>query len=105
MDGVLVDTCGCHARAYQGLWDRCGIASPPYAAIAGRPTTEVVAQYAGAVRSSPGLIAEWVAFKQQRAREYMRTGPVAYDDVLPTFEAIERAGIGMGVATGASRAT
>ena len=26
MDGVLVDTCGLHARAYRDLWERCGVA-------------------------------------------------------------------------------
>ena len=105
MDGVLVDTCACHARAYADLWEQCGIAGPPYGVIAGRPTQEVVAHYTRALAPSPQAVAGWTAFKQQRARDYLRTGPVGYDDVLPALTAIDRAGIGMGVATGASRAT
>jgi len=98
MDGVLVDTTSCHARAFDDLWRRYGIEGPEYAAIAGRPTREVVAPY---TRD----IAEWTEFKQQRAREYMRAEPVVFDDAAPCIRALHRAGFGMGVATGASRAT
>ena len=98
MDGVLVDTSGCHARAYTDLWQRFGIDGPEYAAIAGRPTREVVAAYTRDV-------AEWTAFKQKRAYEYLSTEPVVFDDVQPCLEGIHRAGFRMGVATGASRRT
>jgi HAD superfamily hydrolase (TIGR01509 family) len=105
MDGVLVDTCQCHARAYRDLWERCGVAGPAYGHIAGRPTVEVVAETTRTLAPSAQVLAAWVAFKQQRARAYLRTGPVVYDDVQPSLAAIHRAGIGMGVATGASRET
>jgi HAD superfamily hydrolase (TIGR01509 family) len=98
MDGVLVDTSGCHARAYGDLWRRYGVEGPEYASIAGRPTREVVEAYTRDV-------AEWTAFKQARAREYLSAEPVLFDDVRVSMEAIHRAGWGMGVATGASRAT
>jgi HAD superfamily hydrolase (TIGR01509 family) len=98
MDGVLVDSTACHARAFDDLWRRYGVDGPAYATIAGRPTREVVAAYTGDV-------AEWTEFKQQRAREYLVSESAVFEDVLPCLEAMRRAGIGMGVATGASRIT
>lgn len=98
MDGVLVDTSGCHARAYNDLWKRFGIDGPEYAAIAGRPTREVVQAYTRDVL-------EWTAFKQKRAYEYLTAEHVVFDDVQPCLEAIHRAGFRMAVATGASRTT
>ena len=105
MDGVLANTCECHAMAYRDLWARCGVGGPAYSDIAGRPTVEVVMEFTRRLAPCPHDLEEWVAFKQQRAREYLRTAPVAYDDVLPSLKAIHRACIGMGVATGASRTT
>lgn len=98
MDGVLVDTTPCHERAFRDLWQRYGVDGPPYSAIAGRPTREVVEHYTNDVT-------EWVEFKQQKAREYIRTGVVVFEDVRPCLKALERGGIRMGVATGASRET
>jgi HAD superfamily hydrolase (TIGR01549 family) len=105
MDGVLVDTCGCHARAYEDLWERCGIEGPPYADISGRPTTETVAELTRPLNPSPDTLREWVKFKQERAREYLRDETVVFEDTAPSLAALERAGIGSGVATGASRET
>ena len=105
MDGVLVDTSTGHARAYQDLWERCGVAGPPYSRIAGRPTREVVEQFTRELSPTPADIEEWVAFKQQRARLQFQAGTLAFDDVVPCLKAIDRAGIAMGVATGASRET
>jgi len=105
MDGVLVDTSTGHARAYQDLWERCGVAGPPYSSIAGRPTREVVEQFTRELTPTPADIEEWVAFKQQRARLRFQAGTLAFDDVVPCLKAIDRAGIAMGVATGASRET
>jgi HAD superfamily hydrolase (TIGR01509 family) len=102
MDGVLVDTCACHARAYRDLWDRCGVEGPPYAEIAGRPTAEVVAERLG---SHPASRAELVAFKQGSARRYLRSEAVVFEDVRPVLDALDRSGVGMCVATGASRET
>ena len=68
MDGVLVDTSAGHARAYQDLWERCGVTGPPYARIAGRPTREVVEHFTRELAPTPAAIEEWAAFKQQRAR-------------------------------------
>jgi len=98
MDGVLVDSTACHARAFDDLWRRLGVDGPPYPEIAGQPTREVVARYTRDV-------AEWTAFKQQRAREYLAEGSFAYDDALPCLDAMRRAGIHMAVATGASKVT
>ena len=105
MDGVLVDTCGLHARAYRDLWERCGVTGPAYQTIAGRPTVEVVGEATRELSPSAEMLAGWVGFKQRRAREYLGTVPVIYGDVLPALRALDRAGIGMGVATGASRET
>jgi HAD superfamily hydrolase (TIGR01509 family) len=105
MDGVLVDTSAGHARAYHELWERCGVAGPPYSQIAGRPTREVVEQFTRELVPTPAAIEEWAAFKQQRARLQFQAGTLAFDDVVPCLNAIHRAGIAMGVATGASRET
>jgi HAD superfamily hydrolase (TIGR01509 family) len=98
MDGILLDTSRCHARAYADLWQRYRVEGPEYSLIAGRPTREVVEPYTRDV-------AEWVAFKQERAREYLRSDTVRFSDVQPCLEAIHAIGYGMGVATGASRRT
>ena len=105
MDGVLVDTCRCHARAYNDLWERCGVAGPAYEAITGRPTLEVVREFTRALAPSEDALAEWVTFKQQRARRYLQSETVIYPDVAPSLAALHRDGIGMGVATGSSRET
>lgn len=105
MDGVLVDTSPGHARAFDDLWERCGIEGPTYSRIAGRPTREVIEQFTHRLAPSPAVIEEWVAFKQQRARQLFQTGTFVFDDVVPSLTALHHAGIGMGVATGASRQT
>jgi HAD superfamily hydrolase (TIGR01509 family) len=105
MDGVLVQTSGCHERAFLDLWRQCGIQGPPYSAIAGQSTREVVRQYTRPLAPSPQAVEEWIAFKQMRAREYIRTEPVVFDEVLPCLNACRRTGVGMAVATGASRST
>ena len=105
MDGVLVETSRCHRRAFLDLWQKCGIQGPEYSAIAGQSTREVVERYTRPLAPSPPAIEEWVAFKQGRARDYIRTEPILFDEVLPCLEALHRAGIAMGVATGASRPT
>jgi len=105
MDGILVNTTGCHRRAFLDLWRRCGIDGPEYGEIAGRPTHEVVERYTRDLAPSPADIREWVSFKQQRARAYLAAEPVAFEDTLPCLEALRRAGRRMTVATGASRVT
>src|SRR6185312_6668260 len=80
MDGVLVDTCGLHARAYRDLWERCGVTGPAYQTIAGRPTVEVVGEATRELSPSAETLAGWVGFKQRRAREYLGTVPVIYGD-------------------------
>jgi beta-phosphoglucomutase len=105
MDGVLVDSSSCHARAFKDLWRQCGIEAPEYRHLAGRPTREVVEQYTRDLHPPAADIERWVTFKQERAREYLCSGPVAFDDARPALDAARRSGIGMGVATGASRQT
>lgn len=105
MDGVLVDTCCCHARAYDDLWDRCGVTGPAYEDITGRPTLEVVREFTRSLAPSANALAEWVRFKQQQARRYLQSETVIYEDVAPSLAALHRDGIGMSVATGSSRET
>ena len=44
LDGVLVASGPCHARAYGELWARLGVEVPPDDAIAGQRMAEVVAR-------------------------------------------------------------
>ncbi|MEK7831164.1 MAG: HAD family phosphatase [Acidobacteriota bacterium] len=108
MDGVLVDTTECHRRAYDDLWQLAGVAGPAYEQIAGRKTTEVVAEFTAALNPSPEQIAEWVVFKQQRARRYLATEKISFHD---SAECIGRLGrlngnrLRLAIGTGASRET
>jgi len=105
MDGVLVDSSGCHRVAFERLWQRCGIVGPAYDDIAGRSTHEVVREVTAALHLSPRQIDEWVAFKQSEARTLLTTEPIVYDDTLPALCVLQERGIPMAVATGASRTT
>jgi sugar-phosphatase len=105
MDGVLIDSSDCHARAFADLWSSIGLGRPPtYSTIAGRPTEAVIREYAGHLDPSGGLLGEWARFKQGRAREYLRSA-VAFPDTLPVLRTLAEAGHQLALATGASSAT
>lgn len=107
MDGVLVDTTECHRRAYDDLWQLMGVAGRAYEQIAGRKTVEVVAELAAALNPMTEQVAAWVAFKQQRARHYLKTEKIVFHDSLECIGRLGRqsGSLRLGIGTGASRET
>ena len=105
LDGVLVDTTPAHARAYDDLWRHIGITGPGYAEIAGRKTVDVVTEVAGARAHGLSDVAAWVRFKQDRARQYLRTENIEFEDARPIIDALMPAPLMLAVGTGASRET
>jgi HAD superfamily hydrolase (TIGR01509 family) len=105
LDGVLVDTTACHARAFEALWRSIGVTGPEYATIAGRRTEEVVREVAGRRATSPDEFAGWVRFKQQHARDCLASVPVAFEDSGICLEALRCANRTLALGTGASRGT
>lgn len=103
MDGVLVDTTPCHAKAYAELWRRLGAVGPPYSAIAGRTTRESIAEWVAADGADPAEVAEWVAFKQERARAYLATEPILFPDTRQALEAVSQRVERVALGTSASR--
>ncbi|MEP7326466.1 MAG: HAD family phosphatase [Gemmatimonadota bacterium] len=105
MDGVLVDSVPCHARAYQELWTRIGEPNgPSYDKIAGVRTVQVVQETTAHRHPSDAEVAEWVKFKSDLARECLKGLP-AFPDMIPSLEKLRTAGCRFAVGTGASRAT
>jgi len=104
LDGVLVASDACHARAYAELWERLGVwGAPDYSALAGRRTRDVVREQLERTGAAGDLEAS-VRFKQQRARHHLATADVAFPDApaaLARFAKAARLAIG----TGASRET
>jgi beta-phosphoglucomutase len=105
LDGVLVNTTPCHARAYADLWDRIGVAGPAYESIAGRTTRDAVRDVAGALGPTAREFDGWVSFKQDRARQYLASEPLLFADTIPALHAIKRRGARLAVGTSASRST
>ena len=105
LDGVLADSAPSHARAFDDLWSRIGIAGPPYESIAGLRTRDVIERETLGVAPSRALREEWVRFKQARAREYLAAAPAVFPDTIPALESLAAAGRRLAVATGSSRAT
>lgn len=105
MDGVLVDTTDCHRRAYDDTWMLAGIVGPGYEEIAGRKTTEVVAEVTAPLKPSAEQIAAWVKFKQQRARLYLATEKIAFHDSVECIGRLTAAKSRLALGTGASRET
>jgi HAD superfamily hydrolase (TIGR01509 family) len=105
MDGVLTDSSGGHARAYDDLWADIGLAHPPpYSQISGRPTEPVVRELTAELHPSEEDIRRWVEFKQVRAREYL--GQLAiFADALPVVSALAGEGFRLALGTSASRVT
>jgi HAD superfamily hydrolase (TIGR01509 family) len=105
MDGVLVDSVGCHAEAYRALWARINEPNgPPYSAIAGVRTEQVVREVTAQRHPSEAQLAEWINFKQARARACLQGLP-AFPDVIPSLVKLQAAGSRFAVGTGASRGT
>lgn len=104
LDGVLVGSDTCHARAYEETWQRLGVlGAPPYPQLAGRRTRDVVAEQLARTGLGGDLDAS-VRFKQERARHHLVTAPVVFDDTpaaLVRFASAARLAVG----TGASRET
>lgn len=105
MDGVLVSTSDCHARAYDELWQSLGIQGPDYADIAGRRTAEVVAEVAAGLQPSQPQIAQWTDTKQLRARELITVTELCYEDTRPCLKALSGFGVPLALGTAASAAT
>jgi beta-phosphoglucomutase len=105
MDGVLTDSSGGHAQAYDDLWADIGLAHPPpYSQISGRPTEPVVRELTTGLHPSEEDIRRWVEFKQVRAREYL--GQLAiFPDALPVVSALAGEGFRLALGTSASRVT
>jgi len=102
-DGVLVDTSAGHRRAWDDLWRLVGVAGPRYETIAGRRTLDVVRERTAALSPSPERIAEWVAFKQARARLHAAAGDVVFPDARGVVHELARDGFTLAIGTGASR--
>jgi len=105
LDGVLADSAPSHARAFDDLWQRIGIPGPPYASISGLRTTDVIERETNALAPAPGLLTEWVRFKQARAREYLASHSTVFPDALRALESLTARGRTLAVATGSSRET
>jgi HAD superfamily hydrolase (TIGR01509 family) len=104
LDGVLVATSECHARAFAELWRRLGVEGPAYEAIAGQPTAEIVSRICAPMGLSSDEIDELVRFKQERAREHLASAPVEFPDTAPTLARLG-ANLKLAVGTGASPTT
>jgi HAD superfamily hydrolase (TIGR01509 family) len=105
MDGVLVDTSPSHRRAYEDLWSMIGVTGPRYETIAGRKTSEVVTTFAVQLKPGSAQIDEWTRFKQERARTYLSTEVITYDDTVPVLSRLARNKMPLALGTGASRET
>jgi HAD superfamily hydrolase (TIGR01509 family) len=105
MDGVLVDTTPCHARAYEALWREIGVPGPPYEAIAGQRTGDVVAARTTALQPTRDQLDAWVRFKQARARECIATEQIIFADSEPALERLVRRNIRLALGTSGSRDT
>ena len=105
MDGVLVDSSACHARAFSELWSRLRIDGPEYDQIAGRRTGDVIQEFAAPLGPSQARLRAWTRWKQERARELLGSEPIRFDDSEAALRSLARAGLRMALGSGASRAT
>ncbi len=104
LDGVLVGSDACHARAYEETWQRLGVlGAPAYPQLAGRRTRDVIAEQL-ARSGTGGDVEASVRFKQERARHHLATAPVVFDDTPAAVARFARAAR-LAVGTGASRET
>ncbi len=104
LDGVLVASDACHARAYEELWEKLGVAgAPAYPELAGRSTRDVVAEQIARARVAADLDAA-VRFKQERARDLLAAAPVVFSDTGASLARFARAAR-LAIGTGASRET
>lgn len=102
LDGVLADTSGCHARAWDALWGHIGVEGPPYAQIAGRSTAEVVRERTSQLSPSAAQITAWVDRKQSDARERLRHEPIAFPDTREVMKDIVQQEFMVSLGTSAS---
>jgi HAD superfamily hydrolase (TIGR01509 family) len=80
-----------------------GINGPGYDRIAGRKTYDVISAYAEHLSPSRDQVMEWVHFKQVRARQYLATGDILYDDSLICLRTLVNLQIRVALGTSASR--
>lgn len=104
LDGVLVNTSPCHEQAFSDLWNLLGIAGPRYEMIAGRKTVEVIEQFAAEIKPDRRR-EELVRFKQERAREYLSSAQIAFEDSAECLRLLADEGRLLALGTGASRTT
>ncbi len=105
MDGVIANTTPSHERAYSDLWHKIGVEGPCYEIIAGRKTIDVITEIVAEQKLSDSQIGEWVIFKQLRAREYLSTETILYNDTISCLEGFSHLCFQMAIATGASKET
>jgi len=105
MDGVLVNTTPCHERAFAELWQKLEINGPAYEDIAGRKTSDVVAEYTVGLKPTESQVDEWVQFKQGLARQYLVSGEIAFHDSAECISQLTVRKIRLALGTGASRKT
>ena len=104
LDGVLVASDACHARAYEELWAKLGVAgAPAYRELAGRATRDVVGEQVARLRVAADLDAA-VRFKQERARDLLAAAPIVFADTSAALARFARAAR-LAIGTGASRET
>lgn len=80
-----------------------GVRGPAYETIAGRKTHDVLSAYTQRLAPSRDQLMEWVGFKQLRARQYLATANIGYDDSLTCLRALANLHIDLALATSASR--
>lgn len=105
LDGVLVNTSPCHELAFNELWEMLGIAGPPYEVIAGRRTREVIEEYTAEITTDRNRREQWVNFKQERSRHYLKSAQIAFGDSAECILRLTGAGQLLALGTGASRKT
>ncbi len=105
MDGVLVSTSPCHEKAYAELWQQLDIAGPGYEKIAGRVTREVIAEVTMVLQPTATQIEEWTHFKQQRARDLIKSVDICFSDTVKTLHHLSGLGIELALGTAASGKT
>lgn len=105
MDGVLVSTSTCHEQAYSELWQQLGITGPDYETIAGRITREVISDITSKQKAAGIHIDEWTRFKQERARNLIRSADICFSDTVESLNQLSTQGVQLALGTAASRET
>jgi HAD superfamily hydrolase (TIGR01509 family) len=105
LDGVLVDTSAAHAEAYEDLWEALRIHGPNYEEIAGRRSEDVLSQYCRDLKMSRQELMNWTRFKQERARSYLMSRNLLFDDTIFSLRILMDQHVALALATAASART